>query len=185
MELTVTVEKVGTNQVRAKVLAGAPFAVDIPVTLVNGTLAGDATALSVAAGEVDGTALTVTRTAGTTAAVTVDVDLTTHPTLPTDHAGYIFVKATTGLPATILPAAGAPQNFTVAPGDTEVALAWDPPASDSGVTSHEYSYETTETSRDWTAIADSGVGGANEASFTVTMLTNELAHTFKLRAVTA
>ena len=40
MELTVTVEKVGTNQVRAKVLAGAPFAVAIPVTPVNGTLAG-------------------------------------------------------------------------------------------------------------------------------------------------
>ena len=54
MELTVTVEKVGTNQVRAKVLAGAPFAVDIPVTLVNGTLAGSVTALSVAAGAVDG-----------------------------------------------------------------------------------------------------------------------------------
>ena len=185
MELTVTAEKVGTNQVRARVLAGAPFAVDIPVTLVDGTLEGSVTVLSVAAGEVDGTALTVTRTTGTTAAVTVDVDLTTHPTLPTGHSGYIFVKATTGLPATILPAAGAPQNFTVAPGDTEVALAWDPPASDSGVTSHEYSYETTETSRDWTAITDSGVGGANEASFTVTMLTNELAHTFKLRAVSA
>ena len=183
MELTVTVEKVGTNRVRAKVLAGAPFAVDIPVTPVDGTLEGSVTALGVATGEVDGSPLTVTRTAGTTAAVTVDVDLTTHPTLPTGHSGYIFVKATTGLPATILPAAGAPQNFTVAPGDTEVALAWDAPASDSGVTSHEYSYETTETSRDWTAITDSGVGGANEASFTVTMLTNELAHTFKLRAV--
>ena len=183
MELTVTAEKVGTNQVRARVLAGAPFAVDIPVTLVDGTLEGSVTVLGVAAGEVDGTALTVTRTAGTTAAVTVDVDLTTQPTLPTNHEGYIFVKATTGLPATILPAVGAPQNFTVAPGDTEVALAWDPPASDSGVTSHEYSYETTETSKDWTAIANSGVGGANEASFTVTMLTNELAHTFKLRAV--
>ena len=104
LPLTVTVEKVGTDQVRAKVLAGAPFAVDIPVTLVNGTLAGSATALSVAAGAVDGTAVTVTRTAGTTAAVTVDVDLTTPPTLPANHRGYEFVKATTNLPATILAA---------------------------------------------------------------------------------
>ena len=103
----------GTDQVRAKVLAGAPFAVAIPVTLVNGTLAGSVTELSVAAGEVDGTPLTVTRTAGTTAAVTVDVDLTTQPTLPTQHAGYEFVKATANLPATILPdATNAAPSFT-------------------------------------------------------------------------
>ena len=107
LPLTVTVEKVGTNQVRAKVLAGAPFAVDIPVTLGDGTLAGSVTALSVTLGSVDGTAVTVTRTAGTTAAVTVDVDLSTQPTLPFGHTGYAFAKATTGLPATILPDAGA------------------------------------------------------------------------------
>ena len=33
--------------------------------------------------------------------------------------------------------------------------------------------------------ADSAVGGANQASFTVTGLTNEVAHTFELRAVSA
>ena len=103
MPLTVTLEKVGTDGVRAKLLAGAPFAVDIPVTVVDGTLAGSATALSVAAGSVDGTPLTVTRTTGTTAAVTVNVDLSTQPMLPSGHQGYEFVKATRGLPATILP----------------------------------------------------------------------------------
>ena len=103
MPLTVTLEKVGTDQARAKVLAGAPFAVDIPVAPVNGTLAGGATMLRVETGAVDGAPVTVTRTAGTTAAVTVDVDLSTPPTLPTNHTGYAFAKATTGLPATILP----------------------------------------------------------------------------------
>ena len=106
MELTVTVEKVGTNQVRAKVLAGAPFAVDIPVTLVDGWLAAGAIVLRVAAGAVEGTVVTVTRTVGTTEAVTVDVDLSTQPMLPFSyHSGYAFAKATTGLPATILPSA--------------------------------------------------------------------------------
>ena len=103
LPLTVTLEKVGTDRVRAKVLAGAPFAVDIPVTVVGGTLAGGATMLRVAAGSVDGAPVTVTRTTGTAAAVTVDVDLNTQPTLPTGHQGYAFAKATTGLPATILP----------------------------------------------------------------------------------
>ena len=113
LQLTVTVEKVGTDQVRAKVLAGAPFAVDIPVTLVNGTLTGSVMELSVAAGEVYSEPVTMTRTAGTTAAATVDVDLTTQPTLPTLHMGYTFVKATVNLPATILPdATNAAPAFT-------------------------------------------------------------------------
>ena len=100
--LTVTVEKVGTDQVRAKVLAGAPFAVDIPVTVANGSLPSSATTLAVPAGAVEGTPVTVTRTEGE--AVTVDVDLSTQPTLPTNHSGYEFEKAVSGLPAAILPA---------------------------------------------------------------------------------
>ena len=324
LPLTVTVEKVGTDQVRAKVLAGAPFAVDIPVTLVNGTLAGSATALSVAAGAVDGTAVTVTRTAGTTAAVTVDVDLTTPPTLPANHRGYEFVKATTNLPATILAAdtptctlntgdiwcgvvtpashlvdgvafahgfvddtpdtgalsdkefsvvtdgvtnsytivavaigvgnatgslsfsltsgltaadaaklvlhvdgssdqfafsvsrnpyvwprtdldwssgdpvtlrlrdtaaatpPDAPTGFTATVGDAQVALAWKAARLYSGVTGHEFRYKTDgDYPEDWTAIAYSGPDEANENAFTVTGLTNEVAHTFELRAVNA
>ena len=103
MLLTVTVEKVGTDQVRAKVLAAAPFAVDIPVTVANGALAGGAAALRVATGWVESTPVTVTRTAGTTAAVTADVDLTTQPSLPRGHNGYTFARSTSGLPAEILP----------------------------------------------------------------------------------
>ena len=104
MPLAVTVEKVGTDQVRAKVLAGAPFTVDIPVTVANGALVGGAASLGVAAGSVESTSVTVTRTAGTTAAVTADVDLTTPPSLPERHGGYVFARASSGLPAEILPA---------------------------------------------------------------------------------
>ena len=104
MPLAVTVEKVGTDQVRVKVLAGAPFAVDIPVTVANGALVGGAAELGVATGSVESTSVTVTRTAGTTAAVTADVDLTTPPSLPERHGGYVFARASSGLPAEILPA---------------------------------------------------------------------------------
>ena len=102
LPLTVTVEKVGTDEARAKVLAGAPFAVNFTPTVVNGSLAASDTKLGVAAGSVEGTAETVTRTSGTTEPVTVDIDLTTQPSLPTNHFGYEFVKATSGLPKTIL-----------------------------------------------------------------------------------
>ena len=104
LELTVTLEKAGTGQVRAKVLAGAPFAVELPVTVANGALAGGATVLGVAAGSVDGAPVMVTRTAGTTAVVTADVDLTTQPSLPSRHRGYVFARAASGLPAEVLPA---------------------------------------------------------------------------------
>ncbi len=95
----VTLENGGSDQVRAKVLAGAPFTVDIPVTVANGALDGDATELRVAAGSVEGTPVTVTRTPGTTAPVTVDIDLTSQPSLPGDHDGYIFVVEGADLPA--------------------------------------------------------------------------------------
>ena len=114
LPLTVTVEKVGTDQARAKVLAGAPFAVDFTATVANGSLEGGATTLGVAVGSVDGTPVTVTRTAGIMAAVTVDIDLTTQPTLPAvGHSGYEFEKAPSGLPATILPAASNGNNAPV------------------------------------------------------------------------
>ena len=120
LPLTVTVEKVGTDQARAKVLAGAPFAVNFTPAVVNGALAGGATALGVAAGSVDGTAVTVERTSGTMAAVTVDVDLTTQPTLPEGHAGYEFAKATGSEPQEILPQVGTtPNNAPVFANATE------------------------------------------------------------------
>ena len=183
LALTVTVEKFGTDQARAKVPAGAPFAVDFTATVVNGSLPTGVTKLAVAAGSVDGTAETVTRTSGTMAAVTVDIDLTTQPTLPTDHSGYEFVKATSGLPAEILPDTRGPQNFTAKPGDGQAVLSWTAPASGSGVTKHQYrqkegtgSYPAT-----WTDIPNSAEGGANEDGYTVTGLTNETVYTFELK----
>ena len=191
LPLTVTLEKVGTDQVLAKVLAGAPFDVDVPVTPASGTLAGDVTALRVATGSVESAAVTVTRTEGTTAAVTVDVDLSTQPTLPLRHAGYFFARAATGLPAEILPEEASlepPTGLRATPGDRQAVLTWTPPAPDSGFTRHEYRFKegTGSYPPNWTPIPDSGVGGANQAGFTVTAgLTNETAYTFELRAVSA
>ena len=96
---------------------GRRSTVDFTPAVANGSLPASDTKLAVAAGSVDGTAETVTRTSGTMAAVTVDIDLTTQPSLPTDHRGYEFAKATSGLPKEILPDTTGPQNFTAKPGD--------------------------------------------------------------------
>ena len=185
MLLTVTVEKVGTDRVRAKVLAGAPFAVAIPVTPANGTLAGDVTVLTVAKGSVESAAVTVTRTEGTTDAVTVDVDLSTQPSRPAFHVGYIFARAASGLPAEILPEEASlepPTGLSATPGDRQAVLTWTPPASDSGFTRHQYRYRTDRDFGDWTGIPDSGPGGANASRYTVTDLANAVEHSFELRA---
>ena len=159
---------------------------NIPVTPENGTLAGGVTALNVAKGAVEGTAVTVTRTEGTTAAVTVDVDLSTQPMLPTGHAGYIFARAASGLPAEILPEEASlepPTGFSATPGDRQAALAWTPPAADSGFTRHQYRYRTGGSWKpSWTDIPDSGPGEANATRYTVTELDNAVEYTFELRA---
>ena len=46
LPLTVTVEKVGTDQARAEVAAGAPFAVDFTPVVVNGALPASDTKLA-------------------------------------------------------------------------------------------------------------------------------------------
>ena len=123
LPLTVTVEKVGTDQARAKVAAGAPFAVDFTPTVVNGSLPASDTKLAVAAGSVDGTAQTVTRTSGTTAAVTVDIDLSTQPSLPTKHSGYAFAKATGSEPTEILSAETALPALSIADANADEGVA--------------------------------------------------------------
>ena len=91
----------------------------------------------------------------------------------------IAIKGTAAAPA-------APTNLTATAGDAQVDLAWDAPASDSGVTRHEFRYKTDGSyPASWTRIANSAVGEANAAAFTVTGLTNGTAYTFELRAVGA
>ena len=115
-----------------------------------------------------------------------------------DSAGDEVASFTTGedgVPAVVnnstvvaLVSTPTPANFAAAPGNARVVLSWDPPAPDSGVTRHEYRFKegTGSYPPNWTAIPDSGVGGANQAGFAVTAgLTNETAYTFALRAVSA
>ena len=72
LPLTISLEKVGVNQFKATVPAGAPFTIVLPFRVVNGAISGGANTLTIPQGSVESGLLTVTRTAGTTAAVTVD-----------------------------------------------------------------------------------------------------------------
>ena len=146
LALTVTLEKFGTDQVRAKVPAGAPAAVAFTPVVVNGALAGSATALSVLAGAVEGEAVTVERTSG--AAATVDIDLTTQPSLPVRHTGYIFAKAAGSEPLEFPPPDTAPDPPTVsaiADGTSKIVVSWSAPAHDGGSTITGYRLQVSNT----------------------------------------
>ena len=85
---------------------------------------------------------------------------------------------------TVALAPAAPAGFQATAGDGAVTLGWTVPSA-SGITGHEYRQKTDGDYGDWTAIADSAPGGANEDGFAVAGLPNGTAHTFQLRAVNA
>ena len=99
LPFTVSLEKIGTNQFKATAPVGAPFTMTIPIAVVNGSIRGGATTLTIRQGELESASLTVTRTLGTTGAVTVDIG--TLPRLPTQHQGYQLVKSA-NLPLTVI-----------------------------------------------------------------------------------
>ena len=91
LPLTLSLEQVGADQVKAVAPIGAPFEIVLPISVTNGRLSGGATTITIPAGSVASAPLTVVSTPGTTAAVTVDIG--TLPRLPTNHTGYALVKA--------------------------------------------------------------------------------------------
>ena len=89
LPLTVTLNRVGVSQIKAVVPTGAPFALDLPLSLGSAGETDDgAASLSIAAGAVESSAVTVTRVAGTEGPV--DADIVSLPSLPANHSGYVF-----------------------------------------------------------------------------------------------
>ena len=100
--LPVSLVKMGAGQFKAVAPTGAPFELVLHLTVTNGSIDGGATSVRIAQGSVASNILTVTRTPGTTAAVTVDID-TPLPSLPASHQGYAITKSS-DLPLTVIAA---------------------------------------------------------------------------------
>ena len=94
-------------RLKAVVPVGAPFRIVLPISVVNGSLANDATSLTIPKGSVESAPVTVSRTDGTFGAVSVDIG--TLPGLPPppafgfSHHGYALVKSGE-LPLTVIDA---------------------------------------------------------------------------------
>ena len=113
--LTVSLEKVGVNQFKATAPAGVPFTITLPLRVANGNINTGATDITIPAGSVESQTLGVTRTPGTTGAVTVDIG--TLPGLPSGHQGYKFAKSNE-LPLKVISAINSAPVFTEGTGTT-------------------------------------------------------------------
>ena len=94
MQLTVSLEKGDAGQFKAVAPTGAPFDLVLSLAITNGSISSGADSITISKGSVESDALTVTRTVGTTAAVTADIG-DPLPGLPQNHEGYTFVKSGT------------------------------------------------------------------------------------------
>ncbi len=92
MPIIISLEKVDENQFKAVAPAGAPFNIIVPISVNNGTIVNNTTSLTISTGTVESSAVTVIRTAGTTAAVTANIS--TLPSIPSlNHYGYELSKS--------------------------------------------------------------------------------------------
>ena len=104
LPVAVSLEPAGFSASSGRSLPRPRFALTLPVSVFNGEIDGGATTLTIPAGMVHSDSVSVTRSAGSTSAVTADIG--TLPGLPSGHRGYALQKSS-DLPLEVLPS-GAP-----------------------------------------------------------------------------
>ena len=103
----------GANQFKAVAPKGATFNYELGIRVENGTLEGGATRITIPVVTVESEPLTVTRTPGTTGAVTVSI--TSVPRLSLAHAGYDLPDPEDIQPLVVFAAGRAAPAFTEHP----------------------------------------------------------------------
>ena len=119
LPINVSLERVASGQFTAKANTGAPFDMVLPMLVTNGSIDGGGSSVEIPQGEAQSSTLTVTRTTGTSAAVTVNIG--TLPPLPVGDNGYSFVTPD-DLPLEVIPGLPEvniyPTALSVAAGDS-------------------------------------------------------------------
>ena len=90
LPVNVSLEGVG-SLFRAEAHTAAPFELVLPLRLANGEIDSGEESITVPQGSIESGFLSVSRTVGTSAAVTVDLGVL--PVLPASDSGYVFVRS--------------------------------------------------------------------------------------------
>ena len=93
LPISVSIDRIGENQFKAVVPAGAPFTIILPINAANGEVSTGTNSVTIPQGSSESSIFNITRTAGTKAAITLDIG--TILLLPTTHTGYALSKSST------------------------------------------------------------------------------------------
>ena len=177
--ITVTLEKVGSDQFKVVVPTGAPSDIVVPVSATNGSLTGDVTTLTVSKGSIESTAVTVSRIENTTAAVTANIG--TLPGLPQNHYGYMLSESN-DLPLEVISGPSVPVNPT--PIDSTDTTENTAPEFTDGLTTTRSVLENTGAGMDIGSAVSANdfendtltysLGGVNADSFEINTETGQL-----------
>ena len=180
LPLGLTLERVGNNQLKAVAPTGAPFTLELPLTVSNGgELAGGANSVTIPAGGVESVPLTVTRVDMDTNIVTVDI--TSLPSHPPKHRGYVLEKDA-ALPIEIpLPEEVSPPaqvtGIEVARGVRSLRVSW---AAVSGTDGYKVQWKSGDDTYDESRQAV--VAGGDTVNYTITGLTEGAEYTVRVLA---
>ncbi len=112
MPFNISLEKIAEGQLKVKIPVGTPLNINLNLKVTNGSLSNGESSVYIPAGSVESETISVTRTADTTGAVTVDIGtLPRLPSIPNGifsigyHNGYAFAKSGR-LPLEVIPAVG-------------------------------------------------------------------------------
>ena len=117
MPIKVSLEKVGRREIKATIPTAAPFDMDIPVSVENGTITDGHTTISIKAGKLEtapADRLSVSRNVNVDDPVTASIG--TLPSLPDNHNGYEFTKPDN--PLTVLTGLGRSPARQAKPDET-------------------------------------------------------------------
>ena len=180
LSVPVSIEKAGVSGFKALVPTGAPFTIELPITISeSGEIDGGAKSLRISTGKAESALLGVTRVAGTEAAVSVDIGEL--PALPSQHDGYSLEKDGT-LPTTILPGPKDPPpaqvtNVQVAPGEEQLEVTWTAAADANG-----YKLQWKSSDRDYGEERQADLAGGETNTYTILGLTPGIEYTVRVIA---
>ena len=181
LPVPVTIEKAGDSEFKAIAPTGAPFTFELPVTISeSGEIEGGANSVRVPAGTKESAPLSVTRVAGTEAAVTVDIGEL--PALPQQHRGYALQKDG-DLPRTILPDPMAPPparvtDVQVSHGVEKLEVSWSTVSDSDG-----YKVQWRSGDQDYDDARQAETAGSDNTSYAITGLTPGTEYTVRVIAI--
>ena len=128
LELSLSLKKVGENQLQAVAPTGVPFTLDFPINISSaGEVEGDLSTASIPSGATESALLSINRVSGTADSVTVSIGAM--PELPEGHQGYAFA-AEDVLPLEVLPSVtpskdAALRHLSLSPGTLDSSFTQD------------------------------------------------------------